>query len=953
MKIKSLSAVASASALGALALVPMAAQGAAPAAAQAIVTTQKYTIGNGSVTGATAVPQPDTAGAKANYTVGFTTPSELAAGSATITLSSPDSAVTFPSAANDYFVVDNSHPSADQAVSTLTLGSNGHSVTLGVATTVPLGSSLSVYVIGATNPSTPGSYSLEVATSANPVPAATAPFSIVAAASAPTFSPTASPASVGGVSTYTIGTFQAAAAVPAGGTIAVTSSAASGTSDNVGFPTSPAYYSVRDLTTGTSAVPLGVSVTPAPAGQTGQTVTITVGAAIAAGDELSVTITGVRNPTSTQTDQISAAAPADATPATAELQIGTAVSNPTISLSETGAGATGVEYIVGFRPTTSLPSGGTVTVVAPAGTSFSGASVTVVDQTHPASSANVPSSALKVSAAPGSSSANELTFSVPQPLDAGDTVFVEISGATNPPAGTYGGTAGNFTVSTSADVVPAPVPSYVVSTAAAPVLATVEVNPSAPGAVAEYTIGDLRATATLPGGSATIVLDAPDGTVLPSATSDYTVADLTDGAGTAHPVSVAGGGTPSVTLRLGASVYAGNYLEIVVAGAVNPPAGTYQMTLTGDLTAAVAPPSAPPVPPKAPAVVSTSTSISASANPAQVGQAVTYTATVSPAPTGGVVIFSQGGRPLAGCTSKPLSAGRATCTVTYSQGGRHYLRATYTGGSGYKGSSSGVLTEVISLPAAGYWLLTRTGAVFGLEGAQSLGGAAVNATSGSPTGIAGTPAGKGYWTVTSNGYVQAFGDAHFYGDPPSIGVHPHDIVAIAPTFDGKGYWLIGADGGMFSFGDARFYGSIPGLGLHVHDIVGMVANATGGGYLLVGADGGVFTFGRARFYGSLPGIHKHVHDIRAILPASSGTGYVLVGADGGAFVFGKGVRFLGSLPGEGVHVHDIVGLALTPDDGGYFMAGADGNVYGFGDAHPAPMPAGLSANLPVVAIAGT
>jgi|SRR5579875_66615 len=948
---KSLGAVAGATLLGALALAPL--TGAAPAAAQAIVTTQQYTIGNGSVTGATAVPQPDTAGSTANYTVGFTTPSQLAGGAATITLSSPDGAVTFPAAANDYFVVDNSHPSANQAVSNVTVGSGNHSVTLGVATTVPAGSSLSIYVIGATNPPTPGAYSLEVATSANPVPATTATFSVVASASAPSFNPTASPASVGGVSTYTIGTFQAAAAIPSGGTITVSSSAGAGTSDNVGFPTSPAYYTVRDLTTGVSAAAQAVSVAPVGAGRTGQVVTISVASAIASGDELSVTVTGVRNPTSTQSDEVTAAAPSNATAVTGQIQIGTSVSNPTISLSQTGAGSTGVEYIVGFRPTSALPAGGTVTLVAPNGTSFSGASVTLVDETHPSSSANIAPSAVKTSTEPGSATADELSFSVPQPVSAGDSVFVEVSGVTNPPAGTYGGSSGNFTVSTSADVVPAPVPSYVVTAAPAAALATVEVNPSTPGAVAQYTIGDLRATAQLPAGSGTIVLDAPGGTVLPAPAGDYTVVDLTNGAGTAHPASVAGGGSPTVTLRLGATVNSGDFIELVVEGVANPPAGTYHMTLTGDLTAAVAPSTTPPVPPKPPAVSSTSTSLSASPNPTRVGQAVTYTATVSPAPNAGTVAFSQGGTAISGCASRPVSAGRATCTLTYYKGGRYDVRATYTGTSGYRASASAVLVEVVSFPPTGYWLLGRTGAVFGLEGAPSLGSAAPNSTTGAPTGIAGTPSGRGYWTVTSNGYVQAFGDAHFYGDPPDIGVHPHDIVAIAPTADGKGYWLIGADGGMFNFGDARFYGSVPGLGFHIHDIVGMVANPTGVGYLLVGADGGVFTFGKARFYGSLPGIHVHVHDIRAILPASTGTGYVLVGADGGAFVFGTGVRFLGSLPGEGIHVHDIVGLALTPDNGGYFMAGADGNVYGFGDAHPAPMPAGLSANLPVVAIAGT
>ncbi len=952
MKHKSISVAGSVAALSFLAVAPVLA-GAPPAQATTVVTSEQYTIGNGSVTGATAVAQPDTAGTTANYTVGFTTPSALAGGSATVTLASAGNAVTFPATVSDYFVVDNSHPSSGVTVSNAALASGGHTVTLTLGVSVPAGSSMSVYVIGATNPPAAGSYSLEVSTSANSVPASTADFQIVATATAPTFAPTASPALVGGTSTYTIGVWKAAAAVNAGGNIVVSSSAGAGTSDNVGFPTVTSDYKVTDLTTGASSAPQAVTVAPVGGASSGQQVTLQVATAIAAGDELSVTVDGVRNPTSTQTDVVTAAAPAGTTPASASLQIGTSVANATIALSESGAGATGVVYTVGFKPATALAAGGTVTVVAPVGTSFAGATVTVVDSTHVASSATVPAASVHVSAAGGSTTNNELSFSVPNSITAGDSVFVEIQGVANPPAGTYGGSAGNFTVVTSAAVVPAPVPSYTVTAAAAPALATIEVNPTTPEASATYTIGDLRATADLVAGSATITLDAPQGTVLPGAAVDYTVGDLSTGPGSAHPASVLGGGSDTVTLGLGATVASGDFIDIVVDGVVNPGPGTYQLTVAGNLEAAAAPSTTPPPPPKPVAAKATSTALSASVNPVSVGQAVTYTATVSPAPSGGSVVFEQGGAAIATCTSQALSNGRATCSVTYWQGGRHAVQAIYTGTSGFKRSASATLSEVVSLPPTGYWLLARTGAVFGLEGAPNFGGMSLSASSGAVADIASTPSGKGYWVVTSNGTVSAFGNAKFYGDLPRINVHAKDIVAIAPTFNGHGYWLIGKDGGMFTFGNARFYGSIPGLHIHVHDIVGMVANAGGGGYLLVGDDGGVFTFGKARFYGSLPGIHIHVHDVRAILPASLGTGYVLVGSDGGVFNFGKGVRFYGSLPGIHVHVHDIVGIALTPSDGGYFMAGSDGNVYGFGDAHAAAMPSGLSGNLPVVAIAGT
>ncbi len=355
-----------------------------------------------------------------------------------------------------------------------------------------------------------------------------------------------------------------------------------------------------------------------------------------------------------------------------------------------------------------------------------------------------------------------------------------------------------------------------------------------------------------------------------------------------------------------------------------------------------------------PGIAHTTTTLSSSANPASVGQAITYTAKVLPGPTGGTVNFFNNGVPIAGCDKVPLSAsGEATCAATYFAGGHQGVQAFYAGAALSGPSGSAIYDEVINLPAAGYWLATANGQVFGTGAAQSFGDVATSATTGAVVGIAASPSAKGYWVVTANGGVTAMGDAKFYGDLPDLGKHVSDVVAIAPTTDGLGYYLVGADGGFFTFGDAKFHGSLPGIHIRVKDVVGMVASPGGGGYLLVGSDGGVFTFGATHFYGSLPGLGKHVHDIRAILPSSTGRGYILVGADGGAFNFGSGAKFHGSLPGEGIRVNDIVGLALSPDNDGYLMAGSSGKVYGFGDAQVGAIPAGVASNLPVAAIAGT
>ena len=351
----------------------------------------------------------------------------------------------------------------------------------------------------------------------------------------------------------------------------------------------------------------------------------------------------------------------------------------------------------------------------------------------------------------------------------------------------------------------------------------------------------------------------------------------------------------------------------------------------------------------------TTTSLSSSANPVSLGQAVTYTARVVPTPNGGTVNFLANGGAIAGCTGVPVNttSGEATCPTTYLSIGARPVQASYSGDAAFGPSASGVHTEVVTRPGAGYWLASANGAVYGLGAAPWLGSMTTSATTGPVVGIAATPSATGYWVVTANGTVASFGDAKFYGDLPDLNKHVSDVVAIAPTTNGKGYYLVGADGGFFTFGDAKFHGSLPGIHLHVKDVVGVVATPGGKGYLLVGADGGVFTFGTTRYYGSLPGLGKHVHDIRAILPSSTGRGYILVGADGGAFSFGSGAKFHGSLPGEGVRVSNIVGIALTPDDAGYWMAGTDGHVYGFGDAQVWAEPAALPANLPLAAIAST
>lgn len=245
----------------------------------------------------------------------------------------------FPAAKADYIVIDNTRSSADQQAASVALASSGHTVTLGLSVPVPARDSLSVYVVGATNPASPGTYSLEVSTSSNQAWANTATYQIVAPAAPPAFAPTAAPPIASEASTYTVGAFKATSAITAGGALAVESFAGPGATDNVAFPASASAYKVTDLTTAVASAADAVSIGKVAAPDTGESVTLKLTGAIAAGDEVSVVVSGVHNPSTTQKDTLTAAAPSSAAPASSEVLIGTSVANPTISLSEASASA--------------------------------------------------------------------------------------------------------------------------------------------------------------------------------------------------------------------------------------------------------------------------------------------------------------------------------------------------------------------------------------------------------------------------------------------------------------------------------------------------------------------------------------------------------------------------------------------------------------------------------------
>jgi hypothetical protein len=190
-----------------------------------------------------------------------------------------------------------------------------------------------------------------------------------------------------------------------------------------------------------------------------------------------------------------------------------------------------------------------------------------------------------------------------------------------------------------------------------------------------------------------------------------------------------------------------------------------------------------------------------------------------------------------------------------------------------------------------------------------------------------TSDGNGYWALSSDGGVYAYGDATFYG---SMGGKPLNerVVGMAPTTDGRGYWLVAADGGIFAFGDATFFGSRGGQPLN-RPIVGMAGDPGGSGYWLVASDGGIFSYGGASFLGST-GAMRLNQPVVGMTPTVDGKGYWFVASDGGIFAYGD-AQFYGSAASLPL-AEPVVGMLGTPEGGGYWLVALDGGVFNYGDA---------------------
>ena len=97
------------------------------------------------------------------------------------------------------------------------------------------------------------------------------------------------------------------------------------------------------------------------------------------------------------------------------------------------------------------------------------------------------------------------------------------------------------------------------------------------------------------------------------------------------------------------------------------------------------------------APAATTTALRSSGDPSAAGGRVIYTATVSPAPAGGDVAFTDRGAAIAGCESVATDGGgRATCSAAYPAVGSHDIVATYSGDPDDHGSASTTFTQAVA-----------------------------------------------------------------------------------------------------------------------------------------------------------------------------------------------------------------------------------------------------------------
>jgi len=330
------------------------------------------------------------------------------------------------------------------------------------------------------------------------------------------------------------------------------------------FPASSSDYSVEDPRThqtGNGGTPV-VSV-----GENEVTITTSIGAN--AGDHFVVAVNGVSNTSTVGSQNVGIATSADPTTVNQAINFTapTSVVSASVALSSTATTATDVTYTASFKPTNALTgSYSTVTLTAPAGTTFPASSCSNYTVTDTRTHQSYTCESATLSAVGGSLTNNRATIGIYYYSEsAGDSMVVTVNGVSN--TSTTG--SQNVSVSTSSDpaafnqainfTAPTKVGSFSVALSSTSTTAT-EVSYKA----------SFTPTNALTANYSTITLTAPAGTTFPSSGCVYAVTNETTGqSDTCDPATVSEAGN-SATITMNAyGASAGSNLVVTVNGVSN------------------------------------------------------------------------------------------------------------------------------------------------------------------------------------------------------------------------------------------------------------------------------------------------------------------------------------------------------------------------------------------------
>ena len=317
------------------------------------------------------------------------------------------------------------------------------------------------------------------------------------------------------------------------------------------------------------------------------------GTQIPNGDVVSITVTGVINPSTGSSVQPSitasdtstngsnwvvASSPTGTGVTVNPLSLGspTSVSGLTITPASTAAAAT-TSYTFNFKATSALTASDSVNVTLASGTTVSNTSAFVVDNT-------TGTTLTAATVTPGTGTAtNTGTVAITGTVNAGDNVSITLLGVTNPSTG--GADSGS--VSTTTDSVAASA-SYTIAAPTSTILSpVVSLSSSAAGVTSTYTITNIVSAAAYAKGSTTGQIDLyfTTGTGLPLAPSDYTITDLTNSSGSGAPATVTADNSitnySGVDLTVANPIAQNDQLKIVISGVINPSGGTYTAQFAG------------------------------------------------------------------------------------------------------------------------------------------------------------------------------------------------------------------------------------------------------------------------------------------------------------------------------------------------------------------------------------